>query len=210
MIYVTHDQAEAMILSDRIAVMEGGEIRQCGAPEEIYNRPANRFVAGFIGTPPMNFAKGRFLTGETFRIDFGTGLFSFSETGLDVLPEKARGSDFIFGFRPEEVLLSLRDSPRATKGTIEVLEPMGSETWALFTVGEKAFRGKARPIFRPDRGIPSGSGSIRRSSIFSISNQENGSIRPWEGDSFSRTGRFSFGKGRCTFLGSSTRLSYSP
>lgn len=153
-IYVTHDQAEAMILSDRIAVMEGGEIRQCGAPEEIYNRPANRFVAGFIGTPPMNFVKGRFLAGETFRIDFGTGFFSFPETSLAALPEKARGSDVLFGFRPEEVLLSVHALPDATKGKIEVLEPMGSETWALFTVGEKAFRGKAPADFPARAGDP--------------------------------------------------------
>jgi len=101
MIYVTHDQTEAMTMGDRIVVMNGGRIRQAAAPDEVYNRPADRFVASFIGTPPMNF--------------FPPGTLDFGRTT---------------GLRPEHFsVVPVEGAPAdAVMATVDIVEPLGSET----------------------------------------------------------------------------------
>ena len=98
-VYVTHDQEEAMTLGDRVVVMKDGRIQQVGRPLDVYDRPANRFVAGFVGTPPMNFLSGR-ITAEN-------GHASFEGGGLRLrLPrtrEALRGREVVLGFRPEHL-----------------------------------------------------------------------------------------------------------
>jgi multiple sugar transport system ATP-binding protein len=123
--YVTHDQEEAMTLGDRIVVMSNGEIQQCDAPLKVYQQPRNRFVAGFIGTPQMNFFNGRVK-------EDGSGL-RFVEEGPEGkrlefgLPPERRGlrsvvgKDVVLGLRPT----MLRESPDGQEVRIQVVEPLG-------------------------------------------------------------------------------------
>ncbi len=135
-IYVTHDQVEAMTLADRVVVMNRGIIEQVGPPQELYHRPATRFVAGFIGSPAMNFLPGR------LENDSG-GLRLALPEGI-VLPVPAErveryrghaGRDVIFGLRPEH-LTEIKPTDKPNIATFEaapqVLEPMGMETLAHF------------------------------------------------------------------------------
>ena len=128
MVYVTHDQIEAMTLADRIAVMKGGVIQQLDTPQAIYSRPVNRFVAGFIGSPGMNFFQGRIETNSApqFKADdiaVDLSRYDFSTGG----PE---GRQVELGVRPEHVVLgpAAKDMPVTAEVEIEIVEPMGSDT----------------------------------------------------------------------------------
>jgi multiple sugar transport system ATP-binding protein len=102
-IYVTHDQEEAMTLGDRVVVMKDGVIQQCGAPLEVYHRPANRFVAGFVGTPPMNFLEGTIASeGGKLWFDEGTGRIVVPDWAKDALSGKV-GSKVVLGVRPQAI-----------------------------------------------------------------------------------------------------------
>jgi multiple sugar transport system ATP-binding protein len=163
MIYVTHDQVEAMTMGDRICVMKDGRIMQVDAPLKLYNEPENVFVAGFIGSPPMNFFRGRL---ERFA---GSGeLLEFVESNEKATPIRfpldARlsakavaqaGKEIIFGIRPEDVqdsaTLSLPDSARTIEAKVEVSEPMGAETFLYLSTGATSFVARVRPT---DRFVP--------------------------------------------------------
>ena len=122
MVYVTHDQVEAMTLADRIVVFNDGRIEQVGTPMDLYERPANRFVAGFIGAPSMNFLPVR---GDRTRIE---------SPGLVSVPNP-RGKKLVteLGIRPEH--LSLADGSDADiSGEIELIERLGAETYAYIRV----------------------------------------------------------------------------
>jgi multiple sugar transport system ATP-binding protein len=131
MLYVTHDQTEAMTLGDRVAVMRGGALQQVGRPADLYERPLNLFVAGFIGSPAMNFMPGE-LSGDTLKTPLGE---------LSV-PEKARRSgasgSVIVGIRPESFEDASRVSSDARsdgvtfKAKIDLVESMGAEQYAYF------------------------------------------------------------------------------
>ncbi|HOZ31981.1 MAG TPA: sn-glycerol-3-phosphate ABC transporter ATP-binding protein UgpC [Tabrizicola sp.] len=115
-VYVTHDQIEAMTMADKIVVMQGGRIEQVGAPLELYDRPANVFVAAFIGSPSMNLLDGR----------ISGGMVDLGGTRLPV-PAGVRaedGQEVIYGIRPEHLPLA----DRGLTGTVAVIEPTGSET----------------------------------------------------------------------------------
>jgi multiple sugar transport system ATP-binding protein len=132
MIYVTHDQVEAMTMGDRIVVLDKGRVQQIDTPLELYAHPANRFVAGFIGSPSMNFIEGRIASGNGVRFEAGGGGVS-----IPLGPEQARrlenhaGKDVTLGVRPEDVYVA--SGPRPTTATAEVMvrleavEPMGNE-----------------------------------------------------------------------------------
>ena len=121
-VYVTHDQIEAMTMADKIVVMRDGIVEQIGAPLELFDRPANLFVAGFIGSPAMNFIPGRVSRN-------GKGSFVLSEQGTRLpIPDNARvddGEPITYGIRPEG--LSLSDSRGSFPVHVEVVEPTGSE-----------------------------------------------------------------------------------
>ncbi|RDZ39498.1 sugar ABC transporter ATP-binding protein [Haloferax sp. Atlit-4N] len=121
-VYVTHDQTEAMTMGDRIAVLDGGELQQCGTPLECYHKPNNQFVAGFIGDPAMNFFEaaldGQALNGDGFR-------YPLSEDTIEQIGDSDR---FVLGIRPEDIEL------RESEGTkhdfevvVDVVEPRGDE-----------------------------------------------------------------------------------
>ncbi len=125
MVYVTHDQIEALTLADRIAVMRGGIIQQLAAPQEIYNRPSNLFVAGFIGSPSMNFLHGA--TVESGRA-FQFGSVKLDLTGYEggAILERSKA---ILGLRPEHLTIQDHEEPGKTiAATVEIDEPMGADS----------------------------------------------------------------------------------
>jgi multiple sugar transport system ATP-binding protein len=136
-IYVTHDQTEALTLGDRIAVLRAGLLQQVGAPGELYGHPTNLFVAGFIGSPSMNFLPGE-LDGDSIKLPIGTVPMPQSLRGrLQAGPGGGRRG-VIVGLRPEDFedasLVQDRSSGVTFKTKIDVLESMGSEFYAYFVV----------------------------------------------------------------------------
>ncbi len=131
-IYVTHDQTEAMTLADRIVVMKDGYIQQAGTPKELYFKPANVFVAGFIGEPPMNFLRrtvkdGKILFGEQ-EIDLSCRLKHISDF---------EGKEIVFGFRPEAIRLQAKTEGYTLAGNVELTEMLGDNTNVYITAGEQ-------------------------------------------------------------------------
>jgi len=140
MIYVTHDQIEAMTMGDRIAVMKDGIIQQIADPLELYNRPANRFVAGFIGSPPMNFIEGRIESeGDEFYFDEGAFRLKVPRAFRDKIGPYA-GKQVTFGIRPEDFVdPALRpeaaEKMETFKAKVELIEPMGAEIYMYLSAG---------------------------------------------------------------------------
>ncbi|MGR9480922.1 ABC transporter ATP-binding protein [Rhizobium leguminosarum] len=131
MIYVTHDQVEALTLADRIAIMRDGVIQQLASPAEIYRRPANLFVAGFIGAPAMNFIEGRIERGDGAPIFLGNGL-TIDLSSYSFRAVVAEGPATL-GFRPEHLVLDGAASGLPTiPGRVAVVEPMGSDAVVWF------------------------------------------------------------------------------
>ncbi|MFN3275704.1 MAG: ABC transporter ATP-binding protein [Paracoccus sp. (in: a-proteobacteria)] len=135
MIYVTHDQIEAMTLADRIAIMRGGQIQQLATPDDIYRRPANLYVAGFIGSPPMNLLPGR-LEGGIFRGALTAAVEGYAFTA------PPRDGDVHLGIRPEHVRTGAAAAglPIRAEVIVDVVEPMGADTLVWTRLGETAFR----------------------------------------------------------------------
>ncbi|MBA2665937.1 MAG: ABC transporter ATP-binding protein [Trueperaceae bacterium] len=136
-IYVTHDQAEAMALADRIAVMDGGRIVQMAPPLEVYHRPANTFVANFLGSPPMNLLP--------VRLERRTGVTRFVADAFTITAEgwherlQGRvddGESVILGVRPEHLALGEADDPWSFPGELYATEPLGPETLITISVGD--------------------------------------------------------------------------
>jgi multiple sugar transport system ATP-binding protein len=121
-LYVTHDQIEAMTMADKIVVMHDGVVEQVGSPLELYDRPANVFVAGFIGSPAMNFITGRLEGGEPPTLATASGV---TIPLYAAAPQAGPGSEVIMGVRPESVALG---GPHAMPAEIVVIEPTGYET----------------------------------------------------------------------------------
>ena len=147
MIYVTHDQVEAMTLADRIAVMKGGAIQQLGTPDEIYNRPETRYVADFIGSPAMNFLDGVVDGGRFRAADTTIPLEGYGFGG------RSSGKAWL-GVRPEHVAVgeAAAGSTVRTDVVTEIVEPMGADTLVWTTLAGQPFR------FRVDGGTKVGEG----------------------------------------------------
>jgi multiple sugar transport system ATP-binding protein len=157
MIYVTHDQVEAMTMGDRICVMKDGHIMQVAPPIELYNQPANLFVAGFIGSPPMNFFRGT--------IQFSRGGLEFVESNEKETPVRVPLDErlaslaaarvnhpIILGVRPENIAdlppgSAANDAPVASV-MVEIAEPMGAETFLHLTTGATNFIARVPPTRR--------------------------------------------------------------
>ena len=147
-VYVTHDQAEAMTMSDRIAVLDQGELQQFAAPLTCYNEPANEFVAGFIGSPAMNFTGGE-ITASGFSSTHYDA--SFPTEGVAVAP----GNPVTLGVRPEDVYPEefVEDAVDPTEligAEVDVLEPMGDEIFVYLMLGEKAGSGMGGDVSGDD------------------------------------------------------------
>jgi multiple sugar transport system ATP-binding protein len=150
-VYVTHDQIEAMTLADRVVVMNGGKIEQIGTPNDVYHHPKTRFVAGFIGSPAMNFIPCRLVDGN------GTaGLSVKLSDKLSFPVPEARvaryrpqaGRDLLFGLRPEDVIEKRGELPpgrAAFEAQLDVVEPMGMETMVYFVVDGTEVCGRVNP-----------------------------------------------------------------
>jgi multiple sugar transport system ATP-binding protein len=147
MIYVTHDQTEAMTMGDKIVILKDGEIQQIGAPMELYSNPINKFVAGFIGSPAMNFINGKLVQSDKvfFVINKLNVKVELNELHFKKL-QKYRDKDMTLGIRPEDVLLSSeRSLPEDITVQIEVVEPMGNETLLYFTLQDTQMIARGNP-----------------------------------------------------------------
>jgi multiple sugar transport system ATP-binding protein len=155
-VYVTHDQVEAMTLADRVVVMNHGVIEQVGTPQELYHRPATRFVAGFIGSPAMNMIPAR--------LENGAGALRLRLPGDIVLPVPAErtqryaplaGDEVLFGLRPEH-LTEPRNLDRPNIATFEavpeVIEPLGMETLVVFSLQGHEVTARLDPAVPAERG----------------------------------------------------------
>ncbi len=153
-IYVTHDQTEAMTLGDRIAVMKDGRIQQCEDPIKTYDRPVNRFVASFIGSPPMNFMEGRIIKKDR-KYYFDEGKFQVKIVE-DMYPKISpfEGQEVTFGIRAEDIYDKIFVSQATPDNTIqavcEVVEPMGSEVLIHLNTGRHNFIATVGAHDRPE------------------------------------------------------------
>ena len=145
-IYVTHDQVEAMTMASRIFIMNDGRLQQSGAPLEVYKKPNNKFVAGFIGSPAMNFIEVKiikegedyFIDAESFKVKIAQNMYAKIK---DYIEKKV-----IFGVRPEDLYdkkyISKDDPDRMIKAKVDVIEPLGAEIFIYLTNGRHSLVGK--------------------------------------------------------------------
>jgi multiple sugar transport system ATP-binding protein len=156
MIYVTHDQVEAMTLGQRIAVLNDGEIQQVDTPMRLYDAPANLFVAGFLGSPAMNFFRGRLRADPEWRLEMDhthlpLGGAAIAPTWLDACRDRA----IILGLRPEHLQLAGEDTPASFvqfDATLEVIEPVGNEIFLNLRFGDVALVARVAPQTLPESG----------------------------------------------------------
>lgn len=163
MIYVTHDQVEAMTMGQRIVVMHQGEVQQVDAPLALYNRPANLFVAGFIGSPAMNFLDGRLVRRDGLRfvaaapdgaeplaiplpagwppraVAGAAGAAGAAGSGSPAAVERLLDRPLVLGIRPEHVALRAPGAADTFAAPVQVIEPLGNETLLYFTVAGRLF-----------------------------------------------------------------------
>jgi len=154
-VYVTHDQTEAMTLGDRVAVMRAGVLQQVGTPAELYNEPANLFVAGFIGSPAMNFMPAT-IEGDRVKLPFGEVTLGPEARERVGRAEGAR--NVIAGIRPESfedaaMVGEARDSGATFPAKIDLVESMGSELYAYFTVEQERVESQELAELAEDSGV---------------------------------------------------------
>jgi multiple sugar transport system ATP-binding protein len=149
-IYVTHDQIEAMTLADRIVAMNGGFVQQVGSPLDLYDRPANLFVAGFIGSPGMNFFEGTYRNGTAPRFETEGGIIVPAQPH----PALTDGARATLGIRPEHVEIGV-EGPDALKANVDLVEPTGFGIILHLSFGRAGFK-----AFTNDRRFLNVSGSL--------------------------------------------------
>ena len=168
-VYVTHDQAESLILSDRIVVMKEGKIQQIGTPESIYDRPANTFVAGFVGSPPINLLKGVLeQSGSSGWRVVGEGFACGLDSSMIERLEQPEGREVSLGVRAEDIGINVAPPSAGSasetggqtgnkdqsvgRAEVVVREPMGSDLYLTVDVGGTNVKVRTRPDSRADRG----------------------------------------------------------
>lgn len=137
-VYVTHDQIEAMTMGDKIVVLKDGIINQISAPMNLYNHPANKFVAGFIGSPAMNFIRGKIISdSELFFVSTDNLIKIALLTEQQEILKKYTNEEVTIGIRPENIIPSklINENSYKITTTLDVVEPMGNETIIYFKVG---------------------------------------------------------------------------
>src|SRR6478672_1040404 len=149
MVYVTHDQVEAMTLGQRIVVLKDGHVQQIDTPMALYERPANLFVATFLGSPAMNVLRGRLVRHDGLALEIGDGLRIPMGEGADV-PEAWLQREIAIGVRPENLLPA--DGAGAFDATIEMIEALGNETLVNARVGTQSLVSRMAPRTLPPPG----------------------------------------------------------
>jgi len=135
-VYVTHDQVEAMTMADRVVVMNAGLVEQVGLPQELYSRPQTKFVAGFIGSPAMNFIDATLVrSGSGLAIKLGDGTTLSVPADRTSVYEAFVDRKVLFGIRPESLSGAAESNAAAIAATVQVVEPLGAETLIYFTAG---------------------------------------------------------------------------
>ena len=152
-IYVTHDQLEAMTMADKIAVMNQGLLQEYDTPENIYRHPNNLFVAGFIGSPAMNFLEGTLKEADG-RLSLDSGEFQLDITEFrDLILKEAKSGEVILGIRPEHLSVSSKPSRKyAFQGEVYVVEPLGDQAILDFKIGNTVVRAIVPPSFKAEVG----------------------------------------------------------
>jgi len=162
MIYVTHDQTEAMTMGQRIVVMDRGEVQQVDAPLALYGRPANRFVAGFIGSPAMNFLDGTLARHDGLRFvaesdgeKVAIPLPATWQPAVDGGVEALLGRPLTLGVRPEHLRVEKAGAPGSFTATVQVVEPLGNEALLYLTVAGRLFvvRAPGDAMFGVDEAV---------------------------------------------------------
>ncbi|PSP44713.1 sugar ABC transporter ATP-binding protein [Halobacteriales archaeon QH_6_64_20] len=159
-IYVTHDQAEAMTMGDRVAVLDGGELQQLAPPQEVYDHPVNRFVAGFIGSPSMDFMETTVEERNDRYVLVGRSNDTLSyalDRSVTERLELEGGTDLTLGVRPEDLDVigdpADRDPRNSFEATVDVVEPMGSDNFLTLDVGESdSWTARVDSSFVPEEG----------------------------------------------------------
>ena len=155
MVYVTHDQSEALTLGDRIAILRDGVLQQVASPMELYARPANRFVAAFIGSPAMNFFEGLLVRADGKE----DGSYTFTSSGLsiDVRCDQPRSGRVVLGVRPHHVEVAGGEGGAGTfRAEVAVVEPMGNEqiVYATLSDGKRLVAiAPPEPVMRPGEAV---------------------------------------------------------
>ncbi len=150
-VYVTHDQIEAMTLGDKVAVMKDGIIQQFGTPREIYNDPANLFVAGFMGSPPMNFIPLRLQRRGGLLVGLLDSADGHCELPLGEAHGELEGRELILGIRPEQIQVGASDSS-TVRAEVQVLEPTGPDTLAFVEINQTKVCVRLAPDAAPSVG----------------------------------------------------------
>jgi multiple sugar transport system ATP-binding protein len=161
-LYVTHDQAEALTMADLVAVLRDGELQQLAPPSEIYDRPANRFVATFVGSPPMNVLR---LALDDDRHDLVVGGVRLS-VGEERYAACAEAGAVEIGVRPEDVTVVAAHTPGALRGEVYVVEPMGNETLVEVLIGDEHLSVRAQKGFDAPIGSAVGIEFTARAACF--------------------------------------------
>jgi len=153
-IYVTHDQVEAMTMADKIAIMNQGVLQQVGTAFEVFNNPSNLFVAGFIGSPPMNFINCTLKEENgSYYLDAGAFTVSISASLGKIISEKASSSEIILGVRPEDVIIEEKPVAKdLIRAEVYVTEPMGSEIVIDLKVNNEIIKVKTLKEFKLNIG----------------------------------------------------------
>ncbi len=168
MIYVTHDQVEAMTLGDRIVVMNKGHVQQIDSPMNLYDHPQNRFVAGFIGSPAMNFVDGRIMAGDSLQFAAQGDAFTFGvPASLAERIDGLQGHALTLGIRPEDVSVALESGPTIFAGEstivhppitapahLDLIEALGNEVFVYATIGDYGITARIAPQPLPALGRP--------------------------------------------------------
>jgi len=145
MIYVTHDQVEAMTMASKIVVMKDGKVQQIGVPLFLYNHPINKFVAGFIGSPPMNFLSVKVIDdGNSIILDEGSFKIKADSSHVEYL-KKYAGKEIFFGIRPEDLIYSEKAADNSMPVKVTVVEPLGADIHLWLTTETQPLVARTEP-----------------------------------------------------------------
>jgi multiple sugar transport system ATP-binding protein len=150
-VYVTHDQVEAMSLADRIAIMDQGVLQQVGSPDDVYQHPANLFVAQFVGSPVMNITKAKLqANGSKTKVMLGDGAASFdfpSDLQERMAGATSPDADLVLGIRPEGVLVERQETAGHVRVEAHIIEPLGAYDIVDLKVGKEFLRARTASGF---------------------------------------------------------------